>query len=255
MTGWTRKYINDGLSRADVSGAERVASVQQAASHVVPGMRVLEAGSGTGRLGIALARHHEVNVTGIDRSREAIATGERLLEQSGDLAGTVRFKEADMYELPFDAASFDLVLSDSVLEHLDRPEAALAELARVTTGGGVLVLATPNRWRPDGWDLYRVLARPPYRQVSFTPRGLRRLVDSAGFVPLSIFGDELWLERNLVLLRGLLLRRRSETLRVRPTSGHVPGARRPFRPWLRRPVAALLPTRLHVNIGVVARRS
>jgi SAM-dependent methyltransferase len=255
MSDWGHKYRAEGFSRADLVRAERVASVQQAARHIAAGTRVLEAGSGTGRLSIALARLHAVDVTGVDNSCEAIATGERLLKESGALAGSVRFVKADMYELPFDAGTFDLVLSDSVIEHLDRPEAALAELARVTRSGGILVVAAPNRLRPDGWDLYRALARPPYLQKSFTPRALRRLITGVGFIPVTTFGDEVWLERNLALLRGRLRPGRPGTTTPGPASGDSLAASARVRSMLRPRLDALLPAGLHVNVGVVARRS
>ncbi|MEO8605846.1 MAG: methyltransferase domain-containing protein [bacterium] len=51
--------------------------------------------------------------------------------------------------LPFGSAAFDLVCALDIIEHVDDDERALAELARVTAAGGVLVLSTPlhaARW-------------------------------------------------------------------------------------------------------------
>ena len=45
--------------------------------------------------------------------------------------------------LPFADESFDLVAALDIIEHVDDDDAALAELARVVAGGGVLVIATP----------------------------------------------------------------------------------------------------------------
>ena len=47
--------------------------------------------------------------------------------------------------MPFADASFGAVLSFQVIEHLDRPDAYLAEASRVLAPGGVLLLATPDR--------------------------------------------------------------------------------------------------------------
>lgn len=47
--------------------------------------------------------------------------------------------------MPFDDATFDLIYSRYVLEHLPEPEATFAEVARVLRPGGTFVVLTPNR--------------------------------------------------------------------------------------------------------------
>jgi SAM-dependent methyltransferase len=56
--------------------------------------------------------------------------------------------------LPFEDASFDLVWCSEVIEHLQEPARALAELKRVTKPGGTLLLTTPNSY---AW-LFRFIA-------------------------------------------------------------------------------------------------
>lgn len=46
--------------------------------------------------------------------------------------------------LPFDDARFDLIVSDFTFEHVDRPDAFLAEARRVLKPGGSLFFRTPN---------------------------------------------------------------------------------------------------------------
>ena len=53
---------------------------------------------------------------------------------------------ADLGKLPFDAATFDLVFSKYVLEHLDDPVRVFRELRRVTKPGGRLIVHAPNRF-------------------------------------------------------------------------------------------------------------
>jgi len=51
---------------------------------------------------------------------------------------------ANVYALPFGSAQFDVAFSDFVLEHLEDPERAVAEVARVLRPGGRFVFRTPN---------------------------------------------------------------------------------------------------------------
>ena len=55
-------------------------------------------------------------------------------------AANVEFVEGDAMALPFGEAEFDLAGSLKTLHHLPRPELAVAELARVTRPGGLLLV-------------------------------------------------------------------------------------------------------------------
>lgn len=48
--------------------------------------------------------------------------------------------------IPYEDESFDIVVSDNVLEHLDNPVAVFREVSRVLRPGGVFLAKTPNRW-------------------------------------------------------------------------------------------------------------
>jgi SAM-dependent methyltransferase len=52
----------------------------------------------------------------------------------------------DVDHWPVEDASFDVVFSDFVMEHVDNPAAFLAEATRVLKPGGLLAMRTPNRW-------------------------------------------------------------------------------------------------------------
>lgn len=52
----------------------------------------------------------------------------------------------DASAIPYDAATFDLVFADNVLEHLAEPGGVFQEVARVLKPGGVFLFKTPNRW-------------------------------------------------------------------------------------------------------------
>ena len=53
---------------------------------------------------------------------------------------------SDAGEIPYPDSSFDVVFSDNVLEHLDKPAEVFLEVARVLKPGGVFMFKTPNKW-------------------------------------------------------------------------------------------------------------
>jgi SAM-dependent methyltransferase len=68
--------------------------------------------------------------------------------------------------LPFPDGIFDIVCSSWVLEHLEHPDIAFAEVARVLAPGGVFIFVTPNRLHPlltlnrfVGWTQGRLVDR------------------------------------------------------------------------------------------------
>jgi SAM-dependent methyltransferase len=78
---------------------------------------------------------------------------------------------ADAYHLPFPAATVDTILLTEVLEHLERPGAALAECARLLRQGGHLISTTPFSWP---------VHEAPRDFFRYSPHGLRHLTEEAG---------------------------------------------------------------------------
>lgn len=105
---------------------------------------LLDVGVGTGNLSRpALARWPGVRVTGIDASREMVATTEALLADAGDdrdarFSGRVAFAA----ELPFDDATFDAAMSSFVLQLVPSRAKALREIRRVVRPGGQFAYVT-----------------------------------------------------------------------------------------------------------------
>ena len=95
---------------------------------VAPGMRVLEVGSGLGLLASAVAARG-ASVTGVERSPEQIAAA----------APNVTYIEGDAHDLDFPDASFDLVYTRYVLEHVGDPERVVREMRRVARPGARVV--------------------------------------------------------------------------------------------------------------------
>ena len=94
----------------------------------------LDVGCGAGALALALAPFVR-DVVGVDRVPELLAHGRERAPAN------VSFVEGDAESLPFDDASFDVVGTLRTLHHVQHPEMAISELARVCRPGGrVLVI-------------------------------------------------------------------------------------------------------------------
>lgn len=107
------------------------------------GARILDAGCGSGRNMVELARHGYV--TGVELS-DASARLARERKCGEVLEGSVM-------DMPLDDDTFDLVVSLDVIEHLDDDVGALRELRRVTKPGGALLVTVPAyQWLWSGHD-------------------------------------------------------------------------------------------------------
>lgn len=123
------------------------------------GYELLEVGTGSGGIAhyFATQARTRCDVTSVDVSDTRLVTD------------GYAFRLVDSTALPFGDESFDVVLTNHVIEHVgDREQQAehLAEIRRVLRPGGVVYLAVPNRW---------MLIEPHYRLafLSWMPHGLR----------------------------------------------------------------------------------
>ncbi len=102
----------------------------------VEGMRILDIGSGNGDISrFFAARGNQVSGVDVDDKRK----------QKDD---SFEFALVDSEKLPFEDATFDLVLSHHVIEHVSDQRLHLSEIKRVLKPGGACYLATPNRTSP-----------------------------------------------------------------------------------------------------------
>jgi len=69
----------------------------------------------------------------------------------------VQYRDVDMQALPFEEDTFDFVISDQVIEHLENPQRAIDESYRVLKEGGVALHTTcfMNRVHPCPEDYWR----------------------------------------------------------------------------------------------------
>jgi methionine biosynthesis protein MetW len=161
--------------------------------YIQTGDRVLQVDCGPG---VLAARMIELGaqVIGVDLSAEAV----RRAQARGVSASQVNL---DRQPLPFAGASFDIVVSDSQIEHRVDYERYLDECARVLRPGGRLVLCVPNtaHWRVRWW-----LLRGHFPYVEHTPTDwlhlrfftlpdLRRLLQARGLAIEQVSGSaSLW---------------------------------------------------------------
>jgi SAM-dependent methyltransferase len=103
------------------------------------GSTVLEVGCGIGAQTVTLARRGpDARFTSIDISAESLAEAKRRTESAG--MTNMTFRQADIFDLPFGAESFDHVFVCFVLEHLSRPVEALVILKSVLKPGGTITV-------------------------------------------------------------------------------------------------------------------
>jgi methionine biosynthesis protein MetW len=163
------------------------------ARRVGAGEKVLEVDCGPGVLA-KMMRERGADVTGTDLSAVAV---ERA-RAKGILAHQV---DVDTEPLPFEDASFDTVVSNSMIEHRFFPERSLDECVRVLSPGGRFIVCLPNiaHWLCRWWIL---AGRFPYVQNSptdelhirfFTVSEVKKLCSVRGLVVLEVDGSaSLW---------------------------------------------------------------
>jgi arsenite methyltransferase len=113
-----------------------------------PGKRVLDIGSGAGMdsLIAALMIGPEGSVTGIDMTPEMIEKARKGVAELG--LNNVTFVEGEAETLPFDDSSFDVVLSNSVIDLIPDKDAVFGEIFRVLVAGGRIQIADVTIQQP-----------------------------------------------------------------------------------------------------------
>jgi ubiquinone/menaquinone biosynthesis C-methylase UbiE len=148
-------------------GPHHLWALDLALEDVSPPTRILDLGTGTGVVAIALAeRYPEAGVVGIDISTGMIEEARRQLPS--ELAGRVRFEVGDASALDSPDGDFDLVVLSNMIPFFD-------ELARIVAPGGTLVLS---------------FSRGAETPIYVSPERLREELGRRGFTEFAEFSAE-----------------------------------------------------------------
>jgi ubiquinone biosynthesis O-methyltransferase len=145
------------------------------------GKRVLDVGCGDGAYALSAAERG-AQVVGVDTSREML---EAARERAASKGLEIDLREGDVQRLPFDDASFDIVLAVTVLCFVEDATEATREMARVLSPGGRIVIGELGRF--STWAAWRRLrgwlGTRTWRGARFRSAGeLARLATAAGLV-------------------------------------------------------------------------
>ena len=142
-------------------GIQRLRGWSLAAAQLLPGLTVLDVGSGTGTMsrhfaGVVRAGGADGRVVGVEPNPVLRRIAE---ERAAAAEVAVEFIDADATDLPFDDGSIDAVWCERVLQHLPDAQAAIAEIARVLKPGGrALLIDSDHETRVDS-DIEPAVAR------------------------------------------------------------------------------------------------
>jgi ubiquinone/menaquinone biosynthesis C-methylase UbiE len=154
------------------------------------GMSVLDAGCGSGSMTRRIAAAESgATVVGVDLREPYLDFARRKAEAENLTNAT--FEKADVRALPFPDATFDIVWHKYLLQWVRDPQAAMAEFARVSKPGGLIVSCN--------FDGFGVINEPPDPVVQplaehlfsqsaelFIGRRMARMSQEAGLVDIQL---------------------------------------------------------------------
>jgi arsenite methyltransferase len=137
------EYPSELLARVPETAAQSFAGVANPFSLGIlePGELVLDVGSGAGTDSLVAVQMvgPAGRVTGIDMTSEMLAKARAAAAEMG--APNVQFMEGEVERLPFEAASFDIVISNGVIDLVPDKDAVFSEIQRVLRPGGRIQIA------------------------------------------------------------------------------------------------------------------
>lgn len=199
-----RSMDDDDVSRAYARQMSRFqAGYDKTASRVhaiAPNARrILDSATGPALAVPELSRlYPEASIHALDISSHMLARARETLESAG-VQERVELVRGSVYEMPFEADAFDLVIASQLIHMLDDLPAFLVEARRVLAPGGALLVFDFRRDVP-GWygvvahmstAVLRALHVPmdgmgPVIRAAYTPKELETGLRAAGFTEVEI---------------------------------------------------------------------
>ncbi|MFW2852031.1 ArsR/SmtB family transcription factor [Sphingomonas sp. TX0543] len=180
---------------------EQVEAAMLAALEDAPMRRLIDIGTGTGRM-IELFAPRAKTALGIDRSSEMLRLARAKLGEQG--LANIELRQADLYALPMGDGEADVAIVHHVLHFAQQPGAAIAEAARVLAPGGRLLIAD---FAPH--DREELRARDAHTRLGFSDAQIERWFAAAGLTMARIetlAGGELTVKLWLGVRQGAALR-------------------------------------------------
>jgi len=174
--------------------AETLTDFLHSNTRYAKGCKVLESGCGVGAQTIILAQNSPLaQFTSIDISPESIGKADDLIKENN--IANVKFKIADIYDLPFESENFDHIFVCFVLEHLENPLGALNNLKRVLKKDGSITLIEGDHgstyFYPDSKEAKQVIQcqidiQARMKGNTLIGRQMYPLLKSAGFKNIDV---------------------------------------------------------------------
>lgn len=157
------------------SADEQVETALAAALAAEPLGRVLDIGTGTGRMAELFAERAE-HIVALDKSPAMLRLARARLQHLG--GERIEMIQGDFASLPLPAESVDTVLFHQVLHFAQDPAAALREAARVTREGGRIAIVDFAAHQRE-----ELRERYAHARLGFEDRQMQMLMTQAGFEP------------------------------------------------------------------------
>lgn len=150
-------------------------------------LRIIDVGCGVGWMSERLVKYGKV--TGVDLADEVLARARLRIPEVEFIAGSI-------FDVPLNSHDFDVVVTLSTLPHVADQHAFMDRLADLLKPGGILIIATQNRFVLERWS---GVPGPPVGQIRrwVSAAELRHLLarcfivqELTSLVPV---GDEGWL--------------------------------------------------------------
>jgi len=146
----------------------------------IKGKKVLDAGAGTGRLTVELARLG-AEVTVLDISEEML----KILQKKNP---KVKIVVGDVENMPFEKESFDLVVAAFVIVHLKNPIRFFDEVYRVLKDGGKFLVTNINQKEPPEVETSEGLVK--IESYYHRPEKIKEILESLAFSAEEVFTYE-----------------------------------------------------------------